>query len=65
VLTTPGQLTPAEYDDFVRDTVNFLDYASEPAQVSRRDIGKWAVLFMLALTWMAWLLKKEYWKDVH
>jgi ubiquinol-cytochrome c reductase cytochrome c1 subunit len=45
--------------------VNFLDYASEPAQVSRRDIGKWAVFFMLALTWMAWLLKKEYWKDVH
>jgi ubiquinol-cytochrome c reductase cytochrome c1 subunit len=65
VITTPGQMTPAEYDDFVRDTVNFLDYASEPAQVSRRSIGKWAVLFMLALTWMAWLLKKEYWKDVH
>jgi ubiquinol-cytochrome c reductase cytochrome c1 subunit len=65
VITTPGQMTPAEYDEFVRDTVNFLDYASEPAQVSRRSIGKWAVLFMLALTWMAWLLKKEYWKDVH
>jgi ubiquinol-cytochrome c reductase cytochrome c1 subunit len=65
VLATPGQMSPAEYDDFVRDTVNFLDYASEPAQVSRTFIGKWVLLFMLALTWMAWLLKKEYWKDVH
>jgi ubiquinol-cytochrome c reductase cytochrome c1 subunit len=65
VLTSPGEMSPEEYDNFVRDTVNFLDYASEPAQVSRRDIGVWAVLFMLALTWMAWLLKKEYWKDVH
>jgi ubiquinol-cytochrome c reductase cytochrome c1 subunit len=65
VLSTPGQLSPAEYDDFVRDTVNFLDYASEPAQASRRSIGVWAVLFMLLLTGLAWKLKQEYWKDVH
>ena len=63
--TTPGRLTPAQYDEFVRDTVNFLDYASEPTQVARRSIGVWVVLFLLMLTWMAWLLKKEYWKDVH
>jgi ubiquinol-cytochrome c reductase cytochrome c1 subunit len=65
VTVTPGELTPAEFDGFVRDTVNFLDYASEPAQVDRRSIGVWVVLFMLTFTWMAWLLKKEYWKDVH
>jgi cytochrome c1 len=23
------------------------------------------VLFLLVFTWIAWLLKKEYWKDVH
>jgi ubiquinol-cytochrome c reductase cytochrome c1 subunit len=63
--TTPGRLTPAQYDEFVRDTVNFLDYASEPTQVERRNIGVWVVLFLLMLTWMAWLLKNEYWKDVH
>jgi ubiquinol-cytochrome c reductase cytochrome c1 subunit len=32
--TTPGRLTPAQYDEFVRDTVNFLDYASEPTQAA-------------------------------
>jgi ubiquinol-cytochrome c reductase cytochrome c1 subunit len=62
---SPGSLSPAQFDEFVRDTVNFLDYAGEPAQVERRSIGVWVVLFLLTFTWMAWLLKKEYWKDVH
>jgi ubiquinol-cytochrome c reductase cytochrome c1 subunit len=62
---SPGNMTPEQFDGFVRDTVNFLDYVGEPAQVQRRATGVWVVLFMLALTGVAWLLKKEYWKDVH
>ena len=65
VTVTSGQLNATQFDGFVRDTVNFLDYAGEPTQVDRRSIGVWVVLFLLAFTWMAWLLKKEYWKDVH
>ncbi len=42
-----------------------LAYVGEPAQTQRVDIGIWVVLFLLAFTWLAWLLKKEYWKDVH
>jgi ubiquinol-cytochrome c reductase cytochrome c1 subunit len=61
----PGRLSEADYDSFVRDTVNFLDYASEPTQVKRRSLGVWVVLFLIAFTWLAYLLKKEYWKDVH
>jgi ubiquinol-cytochrome c reductase cytochrome c1 subunit len=61
----PGRMTPEEYDIFVRDTVGFLDYVSEPTQTERRSVGVWVVLFLLAFTWIAWLLKKEYWKDVH
>jgi ubiquinol-cytochrome c reductase cytochrome c1 subunit len=64
-LTVPGRFTEAQYDAFVRDTVNFLDYASEPTQVKRRSLGVWVVLFLIAFTWLAWSLKKEYWKDVH
>jgi ubiquinol-cytochrome c reductase cytochrome c1 subunit len=60
----PGQLTPAQYDAFVRDTVNFLQYAGEPTQVEREGLGIWVVLFLLVFTWFAWLLKREYWKDV-
>ena len=61
----PGRLSEADYDAFVRDTVNFLDYAGEPAQVKRRHLGVFVVLFLIAFTWLAMLLKKEYWKDVH
>ena len=64
-LTTPGRLTPADFNSFVRDTVNFLDYVGDPSQVDRGSIGIWVVLFLLVLTWIAWLLKKEYWKNVH
>jgi ubiquinol-cytochrome c reductase cytochrome c1 subunit len=61
----PGRLNAAEYDAFVRDTVNFLDYVSEPTQMARRALGIWVVLFLLVFTWFAWLVKREYWKDVH
>lgn len=61
----PGRLSDEEFDEFVRDTVNFLDYAGEPAQLQRVHMGVWVVFFLLIFTWFAWLLKREYWKDVH
>jgi ubiquinol-cytochrome c reductase cytochrome c1 subunit len=61
----PGRLSDTEYDGFVRDTVNFLDYVSEPTQAARRALGVWVVLFLLMFTWLAWLVKREYWRDVH
>jgi ubiquinol-cytochrome c reductase cytochrome c1 subunit len=60
----PGKLSAAEYDEFVRDTVNFLDYVGEPAKARRVSLGVWVVLFLLAFTGIAYLLKLEYWKDV-
>jgi len=61
----PGSMTAEEYDGFVLDTVNFLNYVGEPAQAKRHSLGVWVVLFLLVFTWLAWLMKKEYWKDVH
>jgi ubiquinol-cytochrome c reductase cytochrome c1 subunit len=61
----PGRMNAEEYDGFVRDTVAFLTYVGEPAQIQRHRLGIWVVLFLLVFTWLAWLLKKEYWKDVH
>ena len=60
----PGKLSAAEYDEFLRDTVNFLDYVGEPAKAKRVSLGVWVVLFLLAFTGIAYLLKQEYWKDV-
>ncbi|HET7757409.1 MAG TPA: cytochrome c1, partial [Steroidobacteraceae bacterium] len=61
----PGRMSEAEFEGFVRDTVNFLDYVSEPTQLARRRFGVWVVLFLLVFTWLTWLVKREYWKDVH
>jgi ubiquinol-cytochrome c reductase cytochrome c1 subunit len=63
-LAQPGSLTPEEYDRFVRDTVNFLDYIGEPMQLKRRNLGFQVLGFLLVFFLLAFLLKKEYWKDV-
>jgi ubiquinol-cytochrome c reductase cytochrome c1 subunit len=60
----PGTLQPKEYDDFVRDTVNFLVYIGEPMQLERRSIGLRVLAFLLVFFLFAYFLKKEYWKDV-
>jgi ubiquinol-cytochrome c reductase cytochrome c1 subunit len=62
---TPGSMSEEEYDGFVRDTVNFLDYAGEPVKAKRQSLGVFVTLFLLAGFVFAYLLKKEYWKDVH
>jgi ubiquinol-cytochrome c reductase cytochrome c1 subunit len=62
---TPGALKPEEYDQFVRDIANFLDYAGEPVKDKRQTMGVFVTLFLLVFFAFAYLLKKEYWKDVH
>jgi ubiquinol-cytochrome c reductase cytochrome c1 subunit len=59
-----GSLSDEQYDEFARDIVNFLQYASDPTQVERQGMGIWVVLFLLMFTGIAYMLKKEYWKDV-
>jgi len=65
VLATPGSLSALEYDNVTRDLVNFLSYMAEPERTKRSQIGILVLLFLLLLLAPAWLLKKEYWKDVH
>ena len=64
-LSQPGKLTPAQYQQATRDLTNFLEYAAEPAALQRQRYGIWVLLFLAGFTFLAYLLKKEYWKDVH
>ena len=64
-LMTAGSLSPEAYDQFVRDIANFLDYAAEPIKAKRESLGIFVTLFLLVFFVFAYLLKKEYWKDVH
>jgi len=65
VVTSPGNVKPQEYDQTVRDITNFLEYAGEPAVLKRQSMGVWVVLFLALLSFLAYLLKNEYWTDVH
>ncbi len=61
---TPGTMSADEFDGFVRDTVNFLEYTGSPEQLDSRRVGIWVIAFLLVFLILAYLLKNEYWKDV-
>ena len=63
-LATPGTLSEEEYDDVVRDIVNFLDYIGEPMQLDRQSLGIRVIAFLLVLLLISYMLKREIWKDV-
>lgn len=63
-LETPGELSPSEYDDLIADITNFMAYMSDPIKETRHRIGYAVILFLLGMLAVAYLLKKEYWKDI-
>ena len=60
-----GELSSGEYDNAVRDLVNFLEYSGDPVQLERHALGWWVMAFLVLFTIVVVLLKKEYWRDVH
>jgi ubiquinol-cytochrome c reductase cytochrome c1 subunit len=64
-LERPGSMSAKEYDDAMRDLTNFLVYLGEPAKLVRYQIGVYVLIFLAVFLVFAYLLKKEYWKDVH
>jgi len=65
VVTDAGLQTPEEFDKTVYDLVNFLEYVAEPMQQDRKRIGIYVLFFLAIFFVFAWLLNREYWKDVH
>lgn len=65
VLAQPGTLDSEAFNQAARDITAFLEYVGEPAALKRQSMGVWVVLFLAALTFLLYLLKKEYWRDVH
>lgn len=62
---TEGKLSSEEYEGFIRDITNFLDYSAEPVKNERRALGIKVLAYMGILFLLAMAMKKEYWKDVH
>lgn len=65
MLTQPGKLSTEEFDLLANDLTNFLVYVGEPIKMERQRLGKYVIFFLLIFSVLAYLLKKEYWKDIH
>ena len=65
-LATPagGKMSQAQYDDNVADLVAYVTYMSDPTAQTRTRLGVWVLLFLGVFTVFAWMLNREYWKDV-
>ena len=64
VQTSPGKLSPSEYDNAVADLTAFLSWAAEPAAQTRKQIGVWVLLFLGIFFVFAWRLNAAYWRDI-
>ena len=62
---TQGKLSDEEFDGVVRDITTYLTYIAEPVRLEREHMGVWVLLFLVVFTILAYLMKKEWWKDVH
>ncbi len=49
----------------MRDLTNFMVYIAEPIKPFRESFGKYVLGFLVILFIPTWLLRHEYWKDVH
>ncbi len=62
--TSPGAMTPLEYDTAVADLVAYLQWMGEPAQGQRVRLGVWVLMFLGVFTVIAWRLNASFWKDI-
>jgi ubiquinol-cytochrome c reductase cytochrome c1 subunit len=62
---TQGSLSARAFDDSMLDLTNFLVFMGEPAAEKRKQIGSLVIIFLIIFAFMAWAVKREFWKDVH
>ena len=64
-LVKKGSMSEEEYKSMIRDITAFLTYAGEPMKLERQRLGAYVMIFLAVFFVIAYLLKKEFWKDVH
>jgi ubiquinol-cytochrome c reductase cytochrome c1 subunit len=60
-----GMLSEAEYHQATRDITNYMAFMAEPVRAKRQEIGVWVIGFLVIFTGLAYLMKREYWRDIH
>ena len=61
----PGKMSKDEYDKATADLVSYLVWMGEPMAETRKTIGTFVIAFLGLLFVLSYLLKKNYWKDIH
>lgn len=64
-LDSHGTMSPAEFDSYVADLVNYIVYLSEPSANERKRIGMFVMIFLFGMLGLTYALKREYWRDIH
>ncbi|SEK60911.1 cytochrome c1 [Halomonas daqiaonensis] len=64
-VTQPGEMEPEEFEAAVYDLTNFLAYAGEPSKLQAQSLGPKVLIFIFIFGVISYLLKREYWRDVH
>lgn len=65
IVPGTAKQTEAEFDETVKNLVTFLAYSANPVKLQSQRIGTYVLLFLAVFFVFAYLLKREYWKDVH
>jgi ubiquinol-cytochrome c reductase cytochrome c1 subunit len=65
IVPKTGELSEAEFDEKIKNLVSFLAYSANPVKLESQRIGTYVLLFLAFFFVFAYLLKREYWKDVH
>lgn len=58
-------LAPEQFDEKIKNLVTFLAYSANPVKLQSQRIGTYVLLYLAVFFIFAYLLKREYWKDVH
>lgn len=64
VIAGTGSMSEEEFEQATFDIVNFLHYMGDPSRQARMDLGKYVIGFLIVLLIFAYLLRREYWKDI-
>ncbi len=64
-VVSPGSMSTQDFEAAMFDLTNFLVYVGEPSRLQARSLGPKVLIFLLVFIVITWLLKREYWRDVH
>lgn len=65
IMPNTGTLTEEQLNVKVKNLVTFLAYSANPDKLQHQRIGTFVLLYLAVLFILAYLLKREFWKDIH